>query len=66
MMVEPWQNQSAARDVVRQVIALHEHLAPYLDGNDTPLVKALLARRAWALWCLRIGCGCWVRIIRIR
>jgi tetratricopeptide (TPR) repeat protein len=49
---EPWQRRAAARDLVQQVIALNEHLAPYLREEDAALVEALLNRRGWALWCL--------------
>jgi hypothetical protein len=30
-LAEPWRNRAAARDAVGQIMALHEHLAPYLD-----------------------------------
>lgn len=49
---EPWRHRTAARDLVRQVIALHDHLAPYVSADDEALAEALLARRAWALKCL--------------
>ncbi len=31
---EPWQNRPAARDAIQQIMALHEHLAPYLGEQD--------------------------------
>ena len=49
---EPWQNQAAARDAIGQIMALHQHLGPYLSGQDAALTEALLGLRGWALWCL--------------
>ena len=49
---EPWQNRAAARDAIQQIMALHEHLAPYLGGQDTALTETLLQLRRWTLWCL--------------
>ena len=49
---EPWQNRAAARDAIGQIMSLHEHLAPYLGGQDDALTKTLLRLRGWALWCL--------------
>jgi len=49
---EPWRHRAAARDLVRQVMALNDHLAPYLTANDTILAEYLLLRRGWAVWCL--------------
>ena len=49
---DPWRNRPAARDTVQQIMALHEHLAPYLVGQDTALTEALLRLRGWAVWCL--------------
>ena len=49
---EPWQNRPAARDAIEQIMALHEHLAPYLGGQDAALTETLLRLRGWAIWCL--------------
>jgi tetratricopeptide (TPR) repeat protein len=49
---QPWQNRLAARDTVQQIMALHEHLAPYLGENDTALAATLLWLGSWAVWCL--------------
>jgi tetratricopeptide (TPR) repeat protein len=49
---EPWQHRAAARDLVRQVIALNDHLAPHVGAEDGALAENLLSRRGWALWCL--------------
>jgi tetratricopeptide (TPR) repeat protein len=52
----PWQNRAAARDAIQQIIALHEHLAPYLGEQDAALTETLLRLRGWAIWCLlRLG-----------
>lgn len=49
---EPWQRRAAARGLVRQVIALNEHLTPHIAADDNALAESLLLRRSWALWCL--------------
>ena len=55
-LAEPWQNQAAARDAIQQIMALHEHLAPYLGEQDAALTETLLDLRGWAIWCLlRLG-----------
>jgi tetratricopeptide (TPR) repeat protein len=51
-LAEPWRNRAAARDAIGQIMALHEHLAPYLRGQDTGLTETLLDLRGWAIWCL--------------
>jgi tetratricopeptide (TPR) repeat protein len=42
--------RAAARDLVQQIIALNEHIAPYPDANV--VAEALLPLRNWALSCL--------------
>ena len=49
---EPWQHRTLARDLVRHVIALNDHVSPYVDADDKALVEALLICRGWALRCL--------------
>jgi Tetratricopeptide repeat len=49
---EPWQHRAAARDLVRQVISLNDHLAPHIGPDDGALAENVLRRRGWALWCL--------------
>ena len=49
---EPWQNRPGARDAIQQIMALHEHLAPYLSDKDAVLTETLLELRGWAIWCL--------------
>jgi hypothetical protein len=44
-MPEPWQNRPAARDAIQQIMALHEHLAPYLSEQDAALTETLLQLR---------------------
>jgi tetratricopeptide (TPR) repeat protein len=51
-LAEPWRNQPAARDAVQQIMALNEHLDPYLGDQDAALTETLLELRGWALWCL--------------
>jgi hypothetical protein len=38
---QPWRNR-AARDAIQQIMALHEHLAPYLGERDDALTETLL------------------------
>ncbi len=55
-LAEPWQNKTAARDTVQQIMALDEHLAPYLGADDAAGTENLLRLRGWAIWCLnRLG-----------
>jgi tetratricopeptide (TPR) repeat protein len=49
---EPWRNRPAARDAITQVMALHGHLVPFLDGLDATLTETLIGLRGWAVWCL--------------
>jgi tetratricopeptide (TPR) repeat protein len=53
-LAEPWQNRAAARDAIQQIMALHEHLAPYLDQQDAALTEILLQLRGWAVECLNV------------
>jgi tetratricopeptide (TPR) repeat protein len=43
------QSRSAARDAVKQILALHEHLAPFPNQLDTTLTTDLLVLRGWAM-----------------
>jgi hypothetical protein len=38
--------------MIQQVIALNEHLAPYLGGDHSQLAEKLLKARQWALACM--------------
>jgi hypothetical protein len=49
---EAWQNRPAARDAIQQIMALHEHLVPFLGDDDTALNETLLRLRGWAVRCL--------------
>jgi hypothetical protein len=49
---EPWRNRATARDVIGQVTALHEHLAPSLDDGASLLARGLLWLCGWALYVL--------------
>jgi len=44
-----WQVRSAARDLIQQVMALDENLAPFLTDTDASLVAELMSLRGWAL-----------------
>ena len=46
---EPLQNRPAARDAIQQIMALHEHLTPYLGDQDAALIETLLQLRNWAI-----------------
>ena len=46
---KPWQNRPAARDTIQQIMALQEHLAPYLGEQDAALTGTLLQLRGWAI-----------------
>jgi tetratricopeptide (TPR) repeat protein len=52
LLGEPWQHRTAARDLVRHLIALNDHVAPYVDADDQALAEGLLVCRGWALRCL--------------
>jgi tetratricopeptide (TPR) repeat protein len=51
-MDEPWRNRAAARDAVQQIMALHEHLGPYLGEQGAVLTETLVDLRGWAIGCL--------------
>ncbi len=51
-LAESPRNWRVARDAIQQIMALHEHLSPHLDGQDTALAETLLWLRGWATWCL--------------
>ena len=49
---EPWRNRETARELIGQVAALQQHLAPLLDRDHTTLDRSLLDLRIWSLRCL--------------
>jgi tetratricopeptide (TPR) repeat protein len=51
-LTQPWQNRPAARDTIEQIMALHEHLAPWLNAADATLSETLLRLRGSAVSCL--------------
>jgi hypothetical protein len=51
---QPWRNRAAARDAIQQIMALHEHLAPYLGEQDAELIETLLRLRGWVTWRLNV------------
>jgi tetratricopeptide (TPR) repeat protein len=51
----PWENRAAARDVIGQVIALHEHLRPCLDDSPELTSGLLSLRRRTLTWLIVLG-----------
>ena len=49
---EPWQNRTAARETVQQIMALYQHVAPHFGEQDIELTRLLLRLSGWAVWCL--------------
>ena len=51
---QPWRNRPAARDAMQQVVALDEHLKPYVGDQeaDVALTGTLLSLRNWVVGCL--------------
>jgi hypothetical protein len=49
---QPWQNRATARDTIQQVIAMNDHLSPYLGDDHAAVAEELLGLRRWALWCM--------------
>ena len=50
---QAWQDRLARRDLVEQILAVHEHAAPFSGEADSDLTQAVLRLRGWALWFLR-------------
>ena len=44
-----WQVRGTARDLIQQVMALDDNLAPFLADTDTGLAAELISLRGWAL-----------------
>ena len=51
-LYEAWQDRPARRDLVEQILAVHEHAAPFSGEDGSELTQALLGLRGWALWFL--------------
>jgi hypothetical protein len=47
-----WQDRPARRDLVEQVLAVHEHAAVFSGEPGSDLTQAVLRLRGWALWFL--------------
>jgi hypothetical protein len=53
---QAWQDRSAYRDLVEQIMAVQEHSALCSGEADSELAQAILDLRLWALWFLdRLG-----------
>jgi tetratricopeptide (TPR) repeat protein len=49
---QAWQERAARRDLVEQVLAVHEHTAPFSGEDGSELTQAIVRLRGWALWYL--------------
>jgi tetratricopeptide (TPR) repeat protein len=49
---QAWQDRPARRDLVEQVLAVHEHAAVFSGEPGSDLTQAVLRLRGWALWFL--------------
>jgi tetratricopeptide (TPR) repeat protein len=47
-----WQERTARRDLVEQILTVHEHTAPFSGEDGSELTWAVLGLRGWALWFL--------------
>ena len=47
-----WQDRPARRDLVEQIITVHEHAAPFSGESGSELTLAILGLRGWAVWFL--------------
>ena len=52
LLGQPWKNRLVARDIIQQVVALNEHLLPYLHNDHTEVLEALMRLRVWAQWSM--------------
>ena len=52
---QPWENRALARDAVGQVIALHQHLLPYLAGSPELETRLLPLRGRVLYWLNELG-----------
>jgi tetratricopeptide (TPR) repeat protein len=51
-LYEAWQDRPARRDLAEQILAIHEHAAPFSGEDGSELALAVLRLRGWALWSL--------------
>ena len=49
---QAWQDRLACRDLVEQILAVHEHAAAFSGEDGSDLTQAVLRLRGWALWFL--------------
>ena len=49
---QAWQDRPARRDLVEQILAVHEHAAVFSGEDGSDLTQAVLRLRGWALWFL--------------
>ena len=49
---QAWQDRPARRDLVEQILAVHEHAAAFSGEDGSDLTLAVLRLRGWALWFL--------------
>jgi tetratricopeptide (TPR) repeat protein len=49
---EAWQDRPGRRDLVEQILALHEHSASAPGEDGSELTQAILGLRGWAVWFL--------------
>ena len=49
---QAWQDRLARRDLVEQILAVHEHAAVFSGEDGSDLTLAVLGLRGWALWFL--------------
>ena len=49
---QAWQDRPARRDLVEQILAVHEHAAACSGEDGSDLTQAVLRLRGWAVWFL--------------
>ena len=49
---QAWQDRPARRDLVEQILAVHEHAAACPGEAGSELTQAILGLRGWAVWFL--------------
>ena len=51
-LVQAWRDRAGRRDLVEQILAVHEHAAACTGEADSGLTRTLLVLRGWAVWFL--------------
>jgi Tetratricopeptide repeat len=49
---QPWEHRLAARDIIQLVVALNDHLLPYLHNGHTEVLELLIRLREWSQWSM--------------